>query len=76
MPVSPGFGPARGFSLHSNTAPRPVLERDRLEGKHTPEAFLLVGENDAGVAPPPDPTVEDVVPLLLKLQGDTHHGTA
>jgi predicted AlkP superfamily phosphohydrolase/phosphomutase len=58
--------PAPGFSLHSNTVPKPVFEEDRLEGKHTPEAFLYVGDPDPGLVPE-DPSVEDVVTIIDRL---------
>ncbi len=59
--------PAAGFSLHGNTVPKPVFEEDRLEGKHTPEAFLYVGGPGRGIVPE-DPSVEDVVTIMDRLR--------
>jgi predicted AlkP superfamily phosphohydrolase/phosphomutase len=59
--------PNSGFSLMSNTTPRPAIETDLIEGKHTPEAFIYVDADDGIV--PDDPSVEDIVPIMDLLAG-------
>jgi predicted AlkP superfamily phosphohydrolase/phosphomutase len=61
--------PASGFSIHSNTVPKPIFEEDRLEGKHTPEAFLYVQGEDGRVVPE-DPSVEDIVSIMDLLSNE------
>lgn len=59
--------PASGFSIQSNTTPKPLFDMDRLQGKHTPEAFLLV--NAGGDTIPDDPSVEDIVKIMDAMEG-------
>lgn len=60
--------PSSGFSLQSNTTPKPPFETDRLKGKHTPEAFVFA---DVDVIPE-DPSVEDVVGIINNVRSIDH----
>ena len=57
--------PAEGFSFNARLFKSNVFEKSSLPGRHNDEAFIFVRDGEDVV--PSNPSVEDVVKILLKL---------
>lgn len=62
--------PENGFNLKAGLFRKEVFEdEDELSGKHNPEAFLYVKGSKADEVVPEAPSLEDVLPIIWKLEG-------
>ena len=60
--------PNEGFALNARLSKKGIFEESDLTGKHNEEAFLYVRGKENADLVPDDPSVEDVVGLMMALR--------
>ena len=62
--------PENGFNLKAGLFRKEVFEEEKeLSGKHNPEAFIYVKGSKVDEVVPEAPSLEDVLPIIWKLEG-------
>jgi len=61
--------PNEGFALNARLSKREVFKESDLTGKHNEDAFLYVRGRENADLVPDDPSVEDVVGIMMALRG-------